>query len=147
WEAIGSLAEVLFAQGKAKEWKELMTERAQANDPDRLRSAAWALVTSSDPRFRDGATALTLAERAVALTQRTNSAQLEVLAAAYAETGDFSHAVSVQQEAMSLLTRDKDKTEHAWRLSLYQSGAPCAPYHPEPETERYSYAGGYFARI
>ena len=50
---------------------------------------AWLLATSPDDAVRDGAKAVTLAERAVALTSRRDASALDALGAVYAETGRF----------------------------------------------------------
>lgn len=93
-------------------------------DPRRLNTAAWFLATCELPAVRDGATAVKFAEQAVATTNRKIPIFLDTLAAAYAETGRFEKAVSVEQEAIALTTEAKG--EFAPRLKRYQSGAP---YH------------------
>ncbi|HTH19886.1 MAG TPA: hypothetical protein VL912_07390, partial [Candidatus Udaeobacter sp.] len=50
---------------------------------------------------RDGIEAVRLAERACALTNRRIPALLSTLAAAYAETGDFSRGIAAGEEALT----------------------------------------------
>jgi serine/threonine-protein kinase len=89
-----------------------------------LNKTAWRLATSTDPALRDGPSALFFAVRAVAATSRTNANYLDTLAAAYAECGQFTNAVSVQREAIGLLKTDQEKQGYETRLKLYQSGSP-----------------------
>jgi hypothetical protein len=85
---------------------------------------AWLLATSSDLELRDASRAVTYAEKAVAGTGRTNAMYLDTLAAAYAETGNFTKAVATQKEAMALLRTGMDNTNYASRLKLFESGLP-----------------------
>jgi hypothetical protein len=65
-----------------------------------LDELAWLLATYPEPDVRDGAEAVRLAERACTLTNRRVPAFLATLAAAYAETGDFSRGVAIGEEAL-----------------------------------------------
>lgn len=67
---------------------------------------AWIRATHPDPALRDGAAALELAMRVVALAPDPDF--LDTLAAAHAEVGDFESAVRVQREALALLARQAD---------------------------------------
>ena len=64
---------------------------------------AWLLATCPMSKFRDGPTAVSHAETAVASTNRGIPNMLGTLAAAYAETGQFDKAVSTEREAIALL--------------------------------------------
>ena len=80
-------------------------ERALAARPDdvlRLNRLGWLLAVSRDDRLRDGARALTLAERAVALTARRDVMSLNTLAAALAETGRFDEAAKTMADSIAL---------------------------------------------
>ena len=101
---LGNLAIVLRAQGKLSEVEAVCRDLAERGDALALNNLAWEMATSADANMRDGQRALGCAERAVAVTGRTNAMYLDTLAAAYAETGQFTNAVSVQQEAIALLT-------------------------------------------
>jgi hypothetical protein len=65
-----------------------------------LDELAWLLATYPDSNSRDGLEAVHLAERACALTEGRDPALLATLAAAYAETGDFSRGVAAADEAL-----------------------------------------------
>ena len=87
----------------------------------------WLLATCTDPKIRDGASALRLAEEAVSATARKDPDPLALLAAAYAELGQFDKAVLAQREAMALVgSSDPHEIDELQRnLKLYQSGKPC----------------------
>ena len=86
---------------------------------------AWTLAASSDPNLRNGKKALKFAEMAVTATKRNDPGYLDTLAAAYAELGQFTNAVRVQQEAILLLKDDGTKRDYLSHLNLYQSNTPC----------------------
>ncbi len=65
---------------------------------------AWIFATSSDPSIRDGAKAVQLAEQANRLSGGSNPIVLNTLAAAYAESGQFSQALETAQRALDLAT-------------------------------------------
>lgn len=93
---------------------------------------AWLLSTSSDPGLRNGSEAVRLAEQA---NQRVNGGDpivLRVLAASYAETGEFEKAAQAARRARELVGLGTDRellialdTE----IALYDAGSP---YH-KPE--------------
>jgi len=68
-------------------------------DPHSRSNLAWVLATSSDASIRDGAKAVELAKQAVSLSGGREPLFFRTLAAAYAETGRFSDAIAVIQEA------------------------------------------------
>jgi hypothetical protein len=67
-----------------------------------LRRAAWLLATSRAPALRNGVEALALAGRAARLTGSRDASILDVLAAAYAESGRFAEAVEAGNRAQRL---------------------------------------------
>jgi len=53
------------------------------------------------------------------------AAYFDLLAAAYAECGDFAHAVETQEKALGLLPEgDANRKGFADRLALYQAKRP-----------------------
>lgn len=77
---------------------------------------AWELATNPDETVRDGARALALAEELVAATGRGDADQLEILAAALAETGRAADAARTQQEAVDKAAAGTDPALlQAWR--------------------------------
>ena len=107
--------------GQAGKW---FAKAAEGTDALQLNNFAWAMATSQDPDERNGSFAVTLAERAVSLTRRQNYGNLDTLAAAYAESGQFERAVLTQNEAISLAHDDKEKAELESHLKLFQSRSP-----------------------
>jgi hypothetical protein len=85
---------------------------------------SWWLVTSENPSTRQKTEAIGLAQRAVQLTDRKRAFMLDTLAAAYALAGQFTHAVNVQREALTLLKTRQQKEEYRFRLKLYLKGIP-----------------------
>ena len=94
---------------------------------------AWIRATHPDSTLRDGAAALQLATRVVALAPDPDF--LDTLAAAHAEVGDFDSAVRVQREALALLARQADpgligrdiadrRERLVERLDAYLAGRP-----------------------
>ena len=71
-----------------------------ADDASAHNTLAWVLATCPDADVRNGRKAVTHAEKAVELTERTSGVYLDTLAAAYAEARRFDDAVRVQQEAL-----------------------------------------------
>lgn len=67
-----------------------------------LLDLAWILATSDQPTIRSPREAITLAERAVVLTDRKSPTALDTLAAALAAAGDFDRARGTAEEALNL---------------------------------------------
>jgi serine/threonine protein kinase len=113
----------------------LKTGREPQADAIRIKSArglnevARRLATRNDPKLRNGAKAVELAEAAVRNTRRNNPAFLDTLAAAYAETGQFDKSVLTEREAIALLPSDAERKDYRVRLALYESNKP---YHAAP---------------
>jgi len=70
--------------------------------PDVFNNLAWLLATSPDASIRNGSRAVELAQRASQLSGERNPVYLGTLAAAYAETGNFSEAIATGQHALDL---------------------------------------------
>lgn len=79
---------------------------------------AWFYSTCPNPDYRDAEKAVAFAEKSVSMTKNWHN--VDTLAAAYAEAGDFDKAIELEEEAIRMCT-DKDKktdlTEcwHAYR--------------------------------
>ena len=67
-----------------------------------LNALAWVLATDSNAQIRDGAEAVRLAEKAVALSQGRQPVVLNTLAAAFAEAGRFDDATNAAANAAEL---------------------------------------------
>jgi tetratricopeptide (TPR) repeat protein len=103
-DAHTGLGNALLRKGSPKEaiahYKEAIELAPQ--DPHSRSNLAWVLATSSDPSMRDGAKAVELAQQAVSLSGNRELLFFRTLAAAYAETGRFSDAIAVIQQAIAI---------------------------------------------
>ena len=93
-----------------------------------LNDLAWLLATHPRAEVRDGKQAVQLAEKLCDLTGYRQPGALATLAAAYAETGQYTQAVSTAQAAYDLaLAAQTADLAAALRhqLQLYRSNLPC----------------------
>jgi tetratricopeptide (TPR) repeat protein len=91
---------VLSAQGDASSARADFEKVSHliADQPWRFNSYAWALATSPVAAYRDGPAAIGYARRACELTSWKSDPELDTLAAAYAEAGQFDKALSGRQQ-------------------------------------------------
>jgi len=97
---------------------------AESGEVKAWNALAWILATSENSAIRDGANAVAFAEKAVAATNRKTPADLDTLAAAYAEAGQFEKAVPTEQEAIALVQTAADKNDYTTRLKLFEAHVP-----------------------
>jgi tetratricopeptide (TPR) repeat protein len=134
-EALAQLHQIVLSLAKASDGLQRLRDIA-TNAPDSLRmldEVAWLLATYPDSNSRDGAEAVRLAERACALTNRRVPALLATLAAAYAETGDFSRAVAAGEEALSEARSLGDTDSMKLSENILRSVRANVPFRHEPE--------------
>ena len=81
---------------------------------------AYLLSACPMPKYRDAKKAIEYASKACDLTKWRGAKEVETLAAAYAEAGQFDNAIKWQMHAASLDANDIDKN----RLNLYQQKQP-----------------------
>ena len=99
--------------------------RLGPRDPDVLNNAAWFRATCPDPAFRKGKEAVELASRACQLEKWKDADQIDTLAAAHAEAGNFAEAERYQLKALSLLSEDEAlRPKFQARLKLYRAKQP-----------------------
>jgi tetratricopeptide (TPR) repeat protein len=96
-----------------------------------LSNLAWLLATSADPSLRNGSEAVRLAERADSASSRSDKHPtiLRILAAAYAEAGQFAEAKETAQHALEAANIQGNTTLSdalQGELALYDLGLP---YH------------------
>jgi tetratricopeptide (TPR) repeat protein len=130
------LAALLSQQGRNSEalrhYEKVLS--ARPDDITTLNDTAWMLATSAEENTRNGTRAVELAEHACKLTEWKVAVLMGTLAAAYAEAGRFSDAVSTAEKA-----RDKARAEGQTELvetnekllALYRAGKP---YHESRTT-------------
>ena len=88
-------------------------------------SLAWMLATAPQASLRNGAKALQLATRANQSTGGKNPLILRTLAAAYAQAGDFPHAIQTAHAALELVQSDSFLGGTLLRgIKLYEAGRP-----------------------
>lgn len=114
------LHDVLLRQNKTSQARRVWPEALKVSNENTLDELARRLAGNRDPQLRDGEMAALLAEKAVALTGRSNAMILDTLAAAYAESGKFSEAIATQQEAIALPGDDRLKKEMEGHPNLYR---------------------------
>jgi len=80
-------------------------QKALEIDPGHMNAEvnlAWVLASAADESMRDGARAVQLAEDVARRAGHPNAIVLRTLAAAYAETGRFSAAIEIAQQAIAI---------------------------------------------
>lgn len=90
-------------------------------------SEAWKLATSPEPRQRNGRQALRIAKQACQASHFAEPVSLNVLAAAYAELGQFKEAADWQRKALNLLADEsaaESRSRFQERLHLYEKHKP-----------------------
>lgn len=88
---------------------------------------AYALATTPREALRDGARAVRLAERVIESVGTRDPSNLDTLAAAYAEIGDFARAVVTMEKSIELskqLETPKNLEELQRHLTLFESKQP-----------------------
>ena len=85
---------------------------------------AWLRATCPDPKYRDGKQAVESATRACELSTWKSPGELDTLAAAYAEAGDFDAAVKWEEEALKMHTDEEHRSGYRARLALYRARTP-----------------------
>ena len=125
-DAHGKVADLLARQGKIEDAVGHYRE-ALRSSPDRMGLAnnlAWLLATSPDPRIRDVAEAVRLAEGACRATDFREPTFLNTLAAAYAEAGRFDEAIQTLKRIIPYASATQNQelmNDLERRLELYEA--------------------------
>jgi Flp pilus assembly protein TadD len=99
--------------------------RLDRRDPDVLNNVAWFRATCPEARFRNGKEAVELATLACTLDKWKDADEIDTLAAAYAEIGNFAEAERYQQKAMTLLSENEVlRPRFRARLEQYRAKQP-----------------------
>ncbi|MFH1007199.1 MAG: tetratricopeptide repeat protein [Candidatus Latescibacterota bacterium] len=104
-EAQANLFSALMSGRRFDEALSTLRERLThtPNSRSTVLSLAWLLATCPKPNLRNGAEAVQLLERIGLTTGNRNPMALDILAAAYAESGRFDEAIRTAQEALRLV--------------------------------------------
>ncbi|MCH2170860.1 tetratricopeptide repeat protein [Myxococcota bacterium] len=133
-----SLALTLYRSGNFSAALPHLITAIQAETPDSelLLITSWILSTHPSPSVRDAEKALEYARRAQPSDRAATARALDVLAAAYAEAGDFSRATQYALQALKAAQHPKGKRAQALqsRLDEYRRKRP----HREPEKRAFS---------
>jgi tetratricopeptide (TPR) repeat protein len=128
-------------QGQSVEAVKHFREALQRN-PNHFETITWlarVLAADENPAVRNGAEAVSLAERAANLTGGSQPFVLDTLAMAYAEAGDFRNANAVAQKAIQVAAAvgaQKELPELQERLQLYQGDKPYREDFPKTLTPK-----------
>src|SRR5262249_2130675 len=103
----------------------------------------WVFATSPDDSVRDGAKAVQLAEQALRISGHRIPILFRSLAAAYAESGEFSKAIQTAQQGIDLANSQGNSglaTELQGNIALYLEQQalrdPSLTHgNPEPHSE------------
>jgi tetratricopeptide (TPR) repeat protein len=101
--------------------------RLKPDFPNPHKHLAWLRATCADPAFRDGGAAVSHATRGLELCKEVRAEWCAVAAGAYAEAGDFDHAVRWQTKCMEQSSA-ADEPAMQERLSLFESRQPFRDY-------------------
>ena len=128
-QAHNNLGQAFLQEGQADEAMAHFQKALQIDpaNPVAQNNLAWLLATSAEAALRNGNKAVELAQQANAQTGGTNPMILHTLAAAFAETGQFSNARESAQKAMAL-ARSAGQQDLAAQLNdelkRYEAGLP-----------------------
>lgn len=108
-----------------EEWQKVLA--IQPDNGNAMSNLAWVFATSPDDSLRNGVKAVELAQEAVRISGRRIPLLFRTLAAAYAETGEFSKAIQIAQEGIELANNQGNSSlasELQGNISLYQEQRP-----------------------
>jgi Flp pilus assembly protein TadD len=125
-EAHYRLALALMQSGRGDQALDplLATIHLNPNSPEPMAMLAWLLATYPDAKLRHGSDAMYFAERANALA-KSSPRFMRVLAAAYAESGEFAQAAKAATDAAQIADASGDvalTTELQAAAARYRAG-------------------------
>jgi protein O-mannosyl-transferase len=120
---------VLIQQGRVgdgvEEWQKVLA--VQPDNGNAMSNLAWVFATAPDQSLRDGPKAVELAEQALRLAGGRIPILFRTLAAAYAESGEFSKAIQTARQGIELANSQGNSglaTELQGNITLYQGQRP-----------------------
>jgi protein O-mannosyl-transferase len=131
-EACNSLGNALLGAGRVDDaivqyQKALAIQPAFAEARRNLAGIAWRLATAPDASKRNGSKAVKLAQQTDQGSGNSDPTMAAILAAAYAEGGEFDQAVTAGRRAVELANRQGNAAMAAAiqaQLNAYQAGSP-----------------------
>jgi protein O-mannosyl-transferase len=130
-DAHANLGIAWLAKGRVQDARIEYTKALQISPENlaALSNLAWLLATSPDPALRNGSEAVQLAERAESTSSRNEKhpSVLRILAAAYAEAGQFAAAQETARQALEAANvQGNTVLSNALRdeIALYELGLP-----------------------
>jgi protein O-mannosyl-transferase len=108
-----------------EEWEKVLA--IQPDNGNAMSNLAWVFATSPDQSLRDGPKAVRLAEQALRISGGRIPILYRTLAAAYAESGEFSKAIQAAQLGIGLANSQGNPglaTELEGNIALYQEQKP-----------------------
>jgi tetratricopeptide (TPR) repeat protein len=136
-----NLAHALYGQGDTAAARAEYRAATELDPrwPEKVNETAWRLATAADPKQRDAAAALALAEQVCQAADSPRPEFLDTLAAARAAAGRFPEAADAARQALEL-ARSAGRTELAAqiadRLRLYEDGKSYSEDRPPPPGNR-----------
>lgn len=121
-----------FAAGNYRAAASDLSKATQLSPNDYIasNSLAWFKATCPDASFRNGKEAVRMATNACEQTKWKRPHEIDTLAAAYAETGDFGQALKYETLALKLHQPDPKVSKHLQQhLKFFQDHKP---YRQEP---------------
>jgi tetratricopeptide (TPR) repeat protein len=115
-----------MVQGKYEEALADYDEAIRLDPADRIahQCRAWLLATCPEERFRNGREAIASATRACELGGWGMTEDVAALAAAFAEAGEFDHAVETQRKVIDLAQNPEERAKAEERLASYAVEQP-----------------------
>jgi tetratricopeptide (TPR) repeat protein len=138
--AHAELAVILKRRGRTVEAIEHYQQalRLKPDWPEVLNNLAWIFATAAEPKLRNAAKALDLAQNACRLTGHKEAGPMDTLAAAYAEAARFHEAVQTAHKARDLALAN-GRLELADVIEQHLQGYKAGkPYHEEATTHALS---------
>jgi serine/threonine-protein kinase len=115
---------LLFGNYKAGAADYAKALELEPQDARTLNALAWLKATCPDASIRNAPAAIRLATEACTRTNWRDFGNIDTLAAAYAEAGQFDQALKYQEVATKNALPD-DRREREERLALYRQRKPC----------------------
>ena len=130
-----------IAYKKTRDYSSALADYTKANeiiphDPDTLNAIGWLRATCPLDSVRDGKHAVAASLEACRLTSFKKSDFVDTLAAAYAEAGDFDHAIQYAIQVLKMKIPPDDREGFEKRLSLYRERKPYRDVHPRQPSAR-----------